>query len=174
MREVWNDFGLLVFFTTVMVMELEQSNSTAANSWQGESILQLTPRSLCKHYSHYHGNPTIWPLESGNLLAACYHGISFHRAPLSSCTEDNWWCRWGPTPVALFFLFFLLSLKFPYWPLERSRNMSHLQFSCPGPPGPHTAFRPGWSASSKTNYDWFRDNRINIGEAVKVWNMDSV
>lgn len=106
MREVWNDFGLLVFFTTVMVMELEQSNSTAANSWQEESILQLTPRSLCKHHSHYHGNPTIWPLESGNLLAACYHGISFHRAPLSSCTEDNWWCRWGPTPVALFFSFF--------------------------------------------------------------------
>lgn len=106
MRVVWNDFGLLVFFTTVMVMELEQSNSTAANSWQEESILQLTPRSLCKHHSHYHRKPTIWPLESGNLLAACYHGISFHRAPLSSCTVDNWWCRWGLTPVAPFFFFF--------------------------------------------------------------------
>lgn len=93
---------------------------SAANSWQEESILQLTPRSLCKHHIHYHGNPRDWPLESGNLLAPRYHGIGFHRAPLSRGTVDNWWCRWGLTPVALS----VLSMKFLHWTLEGSRNMS--------------------------------------------------
>lgn len=40
-------------------------------------------------------------------------------------------------------------------------------------PGPHTAVRRDWLASSSPNYDWFRDNRINIGEVAKVWNVDS-
>lgn len=100
----------------------------------------------------------LWSWE--NLLASCYHGITLHRVPLSSCSVDNWW--------------WLRSSLHSHW----SSPTVHLRavetrvirsLPCCGP-GSHTACKPG----SKTNYDWSRDNRINIGEAVKVRNVDSV
>lgn len=50
----------------------------AANSWQERRLLQWTQSFLCKHHIHYHSKMRDWPLESGNLLAACY-SISFQR-----------------------------------------------------------------------------------------------
>lgn len=65
------------------------------------------------------------PLQSGNLLAVCYHGISFHKASLSGCAVGNWWCQWGLIAQAPF----VFSLTFPFWPLGGSRNMPHRQVS---------------------------------------------
>lgn len=77
MRALRNDLVSQCSFLSVMVMEQEQNQFSAANSWLEESILQLTPMSLCKHHIHYRGKKKKKKKPRDWKVISCL--LSWHR-----------------------------------------------------------------------------------------------